>query len=53
MPILTVLTLIYLVTFEEKALERRFGDDYRHFRRNVPLLFPRLSAYVHLPDASA
>ncbi len=48
-PIITVLMLAYLAEFEEKALATRFGDDYANYRRGVPLLFPRLRAYVHVP----
>jgi protein-S-isoprenylcysteine O-methyltransferase Ste14 len=46
-PILAAGTYGYLVTFEEKALVARFGQDYERYRRSVPSLFPRLSAYVH------
>jgi len=41
---------VYLKLFEEPALLRRFGAEYEHYRRHVPLLFPRLITYVK-PDA--
>ncbi len=48
-PILAGVAVAYLVAFEEKALVRRFGADYEEYRRNVPILLPRLSPYVHEP----
>ena len=32
---------VYFVLYEEPGLERRFGDDYRAYRRNVPRWIPR------------
>lgn len=49
LPIVGLGAWVYLVGFEEKGLVRRFGDDYQRYRDSVPLLFPRLSAYVHNP----
>ena len=48
-PAVVVLVLLYLVAFEEPQLLHRFGDDYRRYRSNVSLLFPRLTAYIHQP----
>jgi protein-S-isoprenylcysteine O-methyltransferase Ste14 len=31
----------FLLTYEEPALERRFGDDYRAYRRSVSRWLPR------------
>lgn len=52
-PVLTVGHLIFaaLMTlyiliglwFEERSLEREFGDAYRAYRRHVPMLIPRLT----------
>lgn len=36
------LNAIYIPLFEEWQLERRFADEYRRYRRNVPRLIPRL-----------
>jgi protein-S-isoprenylcysteine O-methyltransferase Ste14 len=33
---------IYFPLIEEKDLEKRFGDDYRQYRSNVPRWIPRL-----------
>ncbi len=41
-PILAGLAAAYLKTFEEKALVRRFGDEYEHYRKAVPMLIPQL-----------
>jgi len=38
---------VYLAIFEEKGLVSRFGEKYEHYRRSVPLLFPKLNTYVH------
>ena len=48
-PIVAVLTLLYLLAFEEKGLVGRFGADYEEYRRNVPRLVPRISPYIHEP----
>ncbi|MCX6344122.1 MAG: isoprenylcysteine carboxylmethyltransferase family protein [Armatimonadetes bacterium] len=45
--------VIYLMAFEEKGLKDRFGAEYDEFKRNVPMLIPRLTPYIHvMPDAS-
>lgn len=36
---------IYFPLFEEKGLEKRFGEDYLTYKRNVPRWLPRLSPY--------
>jgi protein-S-isoprenylcysteine O-methyltransferase Ste14 len=36
---------LWMPLIEEPALERRFGDDYREYRRNVPRWLPRPSAW--------
>ncbi len=46
-PVLAATAYVYLAAFEEKALVARFGQEYEVYRRSVPPLFPRLSAYVH------
>jgi protein-S-isoprenylcysteine O-methyltransferase Ste14 len=52
-PLTAGVAILYLMLFEENALLRRFGDDYRRYRRCVPLLLPRLSSYVHEPTCDA
>jgi protein-S-isoprenylcysteine O-methyltransferase Ste14 len=37
--------MIYFPFFEEKDLEKRFGEDYRRYRRHVPRWIPRWSAW--------
>lgn len=34
---------IYMPLFEEPGLEKRFGDDYRLYNKNVPRWLPRLT----------
>ncbi|MHA1565560.1 MAG: methyltransferase family protein [Alphaproteobacteria bacterium] len=36
---------IYFPLSEEKGLERRFGDDYRLYKANVPRWIPRLTPW--------
>ena len=38
-----VINAIYIPILEEPGLERRFGDDYRAYKRSVPRLLPRLT----------
>ncbi len=45
-PVVAVLSMVYLKLFEEKELARRFGVYYEHYRENVPMLIPRPNAYV-------
>ncbi len=44
-PVLAAIAAAYVAAFEEKALIRRFGADYEEYRRKVPMLIPRLTAY--------
>ena len=39
------LNSVYFPLFEEKGLERRFGDDYRTYKANVPRWVPRLTPW--------
>jgi len=38
----SALVLFFDKLIEEKELERRFGDDYRNYKRQTPFLIPRL-----------
>ncbi len=35
--------IFFLKYFEEKELERRFGQSYLEYRKKVPFLVPRLT----------
>ena len=37
---------IYFPLFEEKGLEKRFGDNYRTYKKNVPRWIPRLTPWT-------
>jgi protein-S-isoprenylcysteine O-methyltransferase Ste14 len=37
---------VYFVVLEEPGLERRFGDEYRAYRRNVPRWIPRRTPWT-------
>jgi len=37
-----MMNLLYFPLVEEKGLERRFGEDYRAYKANVPRWVPRL-----------
>jgi protein-S-isoprenylcysteine O-methyltransferase Ste14 len=36
---------LYFSLFEEPGLEKRFGEEYREYKRNVPRWIPRLKAF--------
>ena len=40
-----VANCIYFPLVEEKGLERRFGDDYRTYKVNVPRWLPRITPW--------
>ena len=41
MGIFFVVNTVYFPLVEEKGLEKRFGDDYRIYKNNVPRWIPR------------
>jgi protein-S-isoprenylcysteine O-methyltransferase Ste14 len=43
--------MIYFPLFEEKDLEKRFGNSYTQYKRNVPRWLPRLRPW--LPQSAA
>jgi protein-S-isoprenylcysteine O-methyltransferase Ste14 len=50
-----ILHLFYIPYSEERGLERRFGEQYRIYKQNVPRWIPRLTPWVadpHLEDSS-
>jgi protein-S-isoprenylcysteine O-methyltransferase Ste14 len=46
-----LLNATYIPLIEERGLERRFGSDYRQYRRHVPRWLPRLTPWQ--PPSSA
>jgi len=42
----------FYVRKEEKIMEKRFGKDFRTYRRNVPGWIPRISSSVALPKVN-
>jgi protein-S-isoprenylcysteine O-methyltransferase Ste14 len=40
-----IVNVIYIPLFEESSLERRFGEDYRIYKQNVPRWIPRLEPW--------
>jgi len=40
------LNAVYFPLVEERGLERRFGDEYRHYKRHVPRWVPRRTAWT-------
>jgi len=51
-PILGLIAWAYLVTWEERGLERRFGEEYIRYRDNVRALIPHLKPYAAEPAGS-
>ncbi|GHT91023.1 RemK protein [Betaproteobacteria bacterium] len=47
-----IINTIYFPLFEEKELEKRFGESYLEYKRNVPRWIPRLSAWRNEPVES-
>jgi protein-S-isoprenylcysteine O-methyltransferase Ste14 len=37
---------VYFLAYEEPGLERRFGEEYHSYKRNVPRWIPRLTAWT-------
>ena len=42
-----IMNAIYLPLSEEPGLERRFGNDYLEYKKNVPRWIPRRDAWNH------
>jgi protein-S-isoprenylcysteine O-methyltransferase Ste14 len=47
---IVILHLFYIPLSEERGLERRFGEAYREYRRNVPRWIPRLTPWEPGPQ---
>ena len=47
-----VLAYVWLAHREEKQMLARFGDDYRAYRRRVPMFIPRWGQWRELADTS-
>ena len=47
-----VLNNLYFLIYEEPNLEKRFGDEYVEYKKNVPQWIPRLTPYVKTGDGS-
>ena len=41
--------VLYFPLFEERSLEKRFGEDYRIYKKHVPRWIPRLTPWT-LPE---
>jgi protein-S-isoprenylcysteine O-methyltransferase Ste14 len=46
---IVLLHLLYIPLSEERGLERRFGEAYREYKRNVPRWIPRLTPWEPSP----
>jgi len=42
--------IVYIPLSEERGLERRFGDAYLEYKRNVPRWIPRLKPWIPAQD---
>lgn len=43
--IFAVVNHVFFLAYEEPAMERRFGDEYRRYKQNVPRWVPRRTAW--------
>lgn len=43
--IFAVINHVFFLAYEEPAVERRFGDEYRRYKNNVPRWIPRRTPY--------
>jgi protein-S-isoprenylcysteine O-methyltransferase Ste14 len=43
---------MYFLVYEEPGLERRFSDEYRVYKRNVPRWIPRRTPWARSPTES-
>ena len=39
--VFTAINHVFFLVYEERAVERRFGDEYRRYKENVPRWIPR------------
>ena len=44
-----IINNIYFIIYEEPNLEKRFGDEFKEYKKNVPRWIPRLKPFV--PDS--
>jgi protein-S-isoprenylcysteine O-methyltransferase Ste14 len=40
-----LINTIYFIIYEEPNLEKRFGDEYREYKKHVPRWLPRVTPY--------
>jgi len=40
-----IINVFYFIVYEEPNLERRFGEQYRKYKKNVSMWFPRVTPY--------
>ena len=45
-----IINIIYFIIYEEPNLEKRFGEEYREYKKHVSMWLPRLTPYY--PDQS-
>ena len=43
-----IINVIYFIIYEEPNLEKRFGEEYREYKKHVSMWLPRLTPYY--PD---
>ena len=41
-----IMNMLYFIFFEEKGLEKRFGDEYLKYKANVPRWIPRTKPWI-------
>ena len=51
--IFIIINMLYFPFVEEKNLERRFGNEYREYRQNVPRWIPQLRPWHPVPTLTS
>jgi protein-S-isoprenylcysteine O-methyltransferase Ste14 len=42
---IAAVTGVWMIALEDRELESRYGEDYQHYKDNVPAIFPRRTPY--------
>jgi len=49
--VFVAINCVYFLLYEEPGLERRFGEEYLSYKRNVPRWIPRRTPWTSSPTS--